>query len=158
MRDEEKESIEKIWKKERGRPGTLRGFVEDGGSRREEARKECHFRSHDTTGPAGHFALFLFSARRARPDLSTSSFSLTLYLPPSSTSSRLTRCITNRLRTRETDAERTADCFSTFVNEFVARGDLRVDNFERGMHLQTIDQEISLNNISLQNKDVNFVL
>lgn len=68
----------------------------------EEARKECHFRSHDTTGPAGHFALFLFSARRARPDLST---------PPSSSrpsgslflSSRLTRGITNRSRTREMD-------------------------------------------------------
>lgn len=56
----------------------LRGFVEDGGGGREEARKECHFRSHDTAGPAGYFALFLFSARRTRPGLSTSSSCLTL--------------------------------------------------------------------------------
>jgi len=50
----------------------LRDFVEDGTMVEDERRKECHFRSHDTTGPAGHFALFLFSARRARPDLPTS--------------------------------------------------------------------------------------
>lgn len=74
--------------------------MEDGGGR-EEARKECHFRSHDTTGPAGHFALFLFSARRARPDLSIS-----LASSSSSTSSRLTRGITNRGHERE---KQTAD-------------------------------------------------
>lgn len=68
-----------------------RGFVEDDGR---EAKKECHFRSHDTTGPADHFALFLFSARR--PDLSTP-------LSSSSPSFRLTRGVANRSRTRETD-------------------------------------------------------
>lgn len=58
-----------------------RGFVEDGGRRRGEARKECHFRSHDTAGPAGHFALFLFSARRARPLPSSRSVPARLFLP-----------------------------------------------------------------------------
>lgn len=71
---------------------TPRGFVEDDGG---EAKKECHFRSHDTTGPADHFALFLFSARRPDP-LSTPLSSL-------SPSFRLTRGVANRSRTRETD-------------------------------------------------------
>lgn len=94
--------------KEGGLVLALRDFVEDSGGGREEARKECHFRSHDTTGPAGHFALFLFLAHRARPDLFTSFSSLRLYLSSSSssTSSRLTRGITNRSREKQTPDER----------------------------------------------------
>lgn len=90
-----------------------RGFVEDSGRK---AKKECHFRSHDTTGPADHFALFLFSARR--PDLSA---------PPSSPSPsfRLTRGVANRSREKQMDG-----CFLTFVNEFVSfRETLSIDNF-----------------------------
>lgn len=87
-----------------------RGFVEDSGR---EAKKECHFRSHDTTGPADHFALFLFSARR--PDLSTPSSS-------SSPSFRLTRGVANRSREKQMDG-----CFSTFVNEFVGSKGTFVD-------------------------------
>lgn len=97
MRDggRKREKEEKRWKRETRGTGFSRSFVEDGGR---EAKKERYFRSHDTTGPADHFALFLFSARR--PDLST---------PPSSSSSssspsfRLTRGVANRSRTRETD-------------------------------------------------------
>lgn len=62
-------------------------------------------------------SLLIFGSSRA------SFSSLTFYLSPSP--SRLTRGITNRLRTRETDAGWTAGCFSTFVNEFVAQRDLR---------------------------------
>lgn len=62
MRDEEDEEDEEKEggkEDERGRPGT--GSSRLRGRRRwEEARKECHFRSHDTTGPAGHFALSYF--------------------------------------------------------------------------------------------------
>lgn len=38
-----------------------RGFVEDDGR---EAKKECHFRSHDTTGPADHLlcSLLIFGS------------------------------------------------------------------------------------------------
>lgn len=93
--------------KEGGLVLALRGFVEDGGGGREEARKECHFRSHDITGPAGHFALFLFSARRARPDLSTSSssssltFCLSFFFYLFSINARHHKSVTKE--TRETD-------------------------------------------------------
>jgi len=66
VRDEEQDEI--LRRGEGMEEGSLilapRGFVEDGGG---ETKKECHFRSHDTAGPASRLTLFLFSARRA-PD------------------------------------------------------------------------------------------
>lgn len=107
-----------------------------------EARKECHFRSHDTNGPAGHFALFLFSARRARPDLSTPRrFAFSLFL----INARHYKSVTNERNGRQMNSWMDGwmnewtdkrPYFSTFVNEFVVRS--APGNFGVHLHPRTI--------------------